>query len=302
MNDFELKQSGNKQTFKTGAQRDSQEGKPEQWMGSPLANMRYGHLLAKGASHYGMFNYMKGFPLSRTLASLQRHVDDYLLHKLGFTPDDNEDHAAAIRFGADVLMHTEEAVVRGYLPEELLDLKPPHVIKPVPREGQPESQSTVERERALVAKAINAGREMAGFLRRREGREKLAAGEPILIYVAGPFTGDGTQCVKDSNQIQAENIGRAIKDKGHYAHVPHAATAFLENGDSEQEEWKYFMTMDLMLIDRAMDALFFIGSSPGADREKQVAEKLGISVFTDLAQIPTVTKVTRDTRLEEETP
>ena len=317
MNQFELKQSGKKDTFSTGAQRDSQDGKPEQWMGSPLANVRYGHLLAKGAKHYGLFNYQKGFPLSRTLASLHRHLDQYLAELLGFPIDPIldedgepiiEDHLAAIRFGADVLMHTEEAVARGLLPKELLDIKPPHELKlaeshpdnapiPVPREEPPPVPPT-DREKQLTYQGMRVGQQMADALRRLEGREKLERGEPVLFYVAGPFTGDGSLHAKQSNQMKAEQVGKHIKALGHYVHVPHAATGYLDTEEGgDQDLWNYCMTMDLMLIERACDALFIIKSSPGADLEAKFAIEIGLPVFNDLKEIPMVTKVTYHDRL-----
>jgi hypothetical protein len=61
-------------------------------------------LLQKGAKHYGADNWMKGMPYRRTTDSMIRHIFQWL------AGDGEEDHLAAVCFGAMCLMTYEEQV------------------------------------------------------------------------------------------------------------------------------------------------------------------------------------------------
>jgi hypothetical protein len=104
------------ETFSTGAVRDSSEGKIRPDLISPLAMERLAEWLRLGAKKYSERNWEKGFPLSRTTASLYRHL---LKFQQGAT---DEDHVAAIMCNAMMIAHTQEMVKRGVLPESLLDM------------------------------------------------------------------------------------------------------------------------------------------------------------------------------------
>lgn len=106
----------------------------------------------------------------------------------------------------------------------------------------------------------------------------------LRIYVAGPYTGDGTRRAKLANIRRAVNVGRELFRKGHHPHVPHAATDFLDGHGT----WDDFMRLDLELIERWASALFYLGPSPGADRELAFAKRLGLKVFTALDEVPDV--------------
>ncbi len=116
MSDHELKQSGEKQTFKTGAQRDTQEGKSRPDLISPIFLDRLGILLDKGAAHYGERNWEKGMPLSRFLASAFRHLLAVM------DGQEDEDHAIQCAFNLMAFVHTEHCIRTGSLPIELDDV------------------------------------------------------------------------------------------------------------------------------------------------------------------------------------
>lgn len=118
----DLNQGPSKQTFATGAQRDTAENKPRPDLISPFFMFRVGQHLAKGAEHYGERNWEQGIPMSRCLASLERHIQQY---KLGLT---NEDHLAAIGCNIVFLIHYDEMIKAGMLPPELEDL--PFYLQP----------------------------------------------------------------------------------------------------------------------------------------------------------------------------
>lgn len=116
--------SGMRQQFNTGAVRDSAEDKPRPELISPYATEREAQWLAVGARKYASRNWEKGMPISRCVASLERHI---LAFKKGKT---DEDHMAAIRTNAGFILHYEEMIKRGLLPKELDDMPKYEEVKP----------------------------------------------------------------------------------------------------------------------------------------------------------------------------
>ena len=113
---YSLKQSNEKQTFETGAQRDTQESKPRLDLISPIFLERLGMVLTKGAEHYGERNWERGMPLSRLLSSAARHLNQ--------TIDglEDEDHPAQAAWNLMAYIHTLHRIRAGTLPAELDDL------------------------------------------------------------------------------------------------------------------------------------------------------------------------------------
>jgi hypothetical protein len=112
----EMHDSGQRQSFRTGAVRDSATNKPRIDLISPLALQRLGEWLRMGAQRYAERNWEKGIPVSRCIASLYRHLVAY------HAGDRQEDHLAAIMCNASFIIHYEEMVRRGRLDRELLDM------------------------------------------------------------------------------------------------------------------------------------------------------------------------------------
>lgn len=108
--------SGKRQEFETGAVRDSADDKPRPDLISPYANEREGAWLAAGAKKYLERNWEQGMPISRCIASLERHVIAYKKGKR------DEDHMAAIRTNAGFILHYEAMIKLGVLPKELDDM------------------------------------------------------------------------------------------------------------------------------------------------------------------------------------
>jgi hypothetical protein len=111
-----MEDSGKRQNFDTGAVRDTAEGKSRPDLISPYAQMRKGLWLALGAKKYAERNWERGMPISRCIASMERHIQQY---KMGMT---NEDHLAAIAVNAEFIMHYEEMIKRGRLSAALDDM------------------------------------------------------------------------------------------------------------------------------------------------------------------------------------
>jgi hypothetical protein len=99
--------SGERQSFETGARRDTQTGKPRFGLIPAYPLRRLAMHYTNGADKYGENNWTKGMPMSRTWESLERHVNAY---KEG---ENKEDHLAAIAWNVFALMWYAE-----YMPEQ----------------------------------------------------------------------------------------------------------------------------------------------------------------------------------------
>ena len=111
-----MQDSGQRETFSTGAVRDTAEGKCRPDLISPFATERLAEWLRQGSLKYAERNWEKGLPVSRSIASLCRHLMKF---QQGCT---DEDHIAAIMCNAMFIAHTQEMCKRGVLPESLLDM------------------------------------------------------------------------------------------------------------------------------------------------------------------------------------
>lgn len=120
MNEFEMKDSGERQEFDTGARRDKQDGKGRFDLISTLFTSRLAVVMERGATKYGDRNWEKGMPLSRYYNSAVRHM---LQAYEGRT---DEDHLGQAAFNIMAFMHTQEMIRKGDLPAELDDL--PRVV------------------------------------------------------------------------------------------------------------------------------------------------------------------------------
>ena len=111
-----LKDSGKKQVFNSGAQRDAREGKGRYDLIPNTALRRLALIYEKGAQKYGERNWEKGMPISRFLDSALRHIHQHIEgHR-------DEDHLAHAMWNIAGAIHTEEMVKRGKLGKELTDL------------------------------------------------------------------------------------------------------------------------------------------------------------------------------------
>jgi hypothetical protein len=114
--EYQLKDSGERQKFKTGAQRDRQFGKGRYDLIAVLALKRLADIYEKGSVKYNDRNWERGMPLSRYIDSALRHIFQYLEGKR------DEDHISQAAWNALACAQTEEMINRGLLPKELNDL------------------------------------------------------------------------------------------------------------------------------------------------------------------------------------
>lgn len=74
---FDLKDSGEREEFPTGARRDSNKGKGRFDLLPPHAMERLALVYERGAEKYGEENYLLGMPEKRFIESAMRHINEY---------------------------------------------------------------------------------------------------------------------------------------------------------------------------------------------------------------------------------
>lgn len=111
-----MKDSGERDVYLGGAQRDKAEGKGAYELITPIAMRRLAIIYEEGAKGKGARNWEEGIPMSRFMQSSFRHLYQFLEGMR------DEDHLAQAMWNIAGAIHTEEMVRRGVLPEELLDL------------------------------------------------------------------------------------------------------------------------------------------------------------------------------------
>ena len=115
---FIVKDSGERQKFETGAQRDVQSGKGRFDLLPCHAVTRLAQLFENGAVKYGDDNWRKGMPLNRYLDSALRHLIKFM------DGQRDEDHATAVIWNMMCLVESQKIIEDGLLPAELDTLRP----------------------------------------------------------------------------------------------------------------------------------------------------------------------------------
>ena len=111
-----VKDSGERQEFKTGAVRDCQAGKGRYDLLPTRAIRRLAKHYENGAVKYGDNNWLKGIPLKRMLDSAMRHLFKALEGQT------DEDHLTAAAWNILGIVELQERIEEGLLPKELDDI------------------------------------------------------------------------------------------------------------------------------------------------------------------------------------
>lgn len=96
--------------FKTGAIRDTQEGKLDfiECLSYTALN-RYILYMTGKKQKYGSGNFKKGIPVESYEKSLMRHIDKYMRNKFENGNDEkDQDHLSAMVFNIFGILHEEE--------------------------------------------------------------------------------------------------------------------------------------------------------------------------------------------------
>ena len=112
---YELKDSGERIEYNSGALRDITTNKGRFDLISPIFLKRLAVVCEKGGRKYSDRNWEKGMPLMRFIDSAERHIND---HKEGKR---DEDHIVQAAWNLHCFCHTLEMIKRGILPKELDD-------------------------------------------------------------------------------------------------------------------------------------------------------------------------------------
>jgi len=107
----------------------------------------------------------------------------------------------------------------------------------------------------------------------------------MRIFVAGPYSGTVEEAHTNVRAAMAE--ATELMHRGHEPFVPHLSHYWHlqmvdEGAPCSYERWMRWTCAWL----RQCEALFFLGSSPGADRERALAEELGLPIYTSLKEVP----------------
>jgi Domain of unknown function (DUF4406) len=95
------------------------------------------------------------------------------------------------------------------------------------------------------------------------------------IYVAGPYSTPDPE----SNTREAIKIGDALLNLGYYPFVPHLTHFWEQLYHHKYNEW---MALDFAWLSKCDALIRLPGESNGADKEIEVANKIGIPVFYGL--------------------
>jgi hypothetical protein len=98
---YTVKDSGERSTYPSGAQRDNAEGKGRPELSSAQGLLRVWRWYELGAKKYSDRNWEKGMNISRYCGAAMRHLVKYMWGC------DDEDHLAAVMWNCMCIMHHE---------------------------------------------------------------------------------------------------------------------------------------------------------------------------------------------------
>ncbi len=108
----------------------------------------------------------------------------------------------------------------------------------------------------------------------------------MLIAVAGPYSAE-TEEQKAAN-LKAMNIAAAeVYKKGHIPVIGVNASLYVADELKDRERKKVISDISFAIVERC-DAILIIGSSPGADHERELISNQGLPVYYSFDEIPEV--------------
>jgi hypothetical protein len=113
----------------------------------------------------------------------------------------------------------------------------------------------------------------------------------LKIYVAGPITPRGASAheaprVVQKNVDKAIDIGIELMKRGHLPFIPHLSH-YINLRTDESFPAEFWYSFDFPWMD-VCDALFYIGSSLGADKELEYAKKKKMTIYYSLFEVPSI--------------
>ena len=105
----------------------------------------------------------------------------------------------------------------------------------------------------------------------------------MRIYIIGPITAEHPREVL-KNVNSAIDAGIEIMKRGHSVFIPHLFY-YMHMRPNCPFEYEEYVKNDFEWL-KVSDAVFFLKSSPGSDKELKIAKKLGLKIFKSLDEIP----------------
>ncbi len=108
----------------------------------------------------------------------------------------------------------------------------------------------------------------------------------MKIYIAAPYTASSEKEI-EANVNRVIDVGISILKMGHIPFIPHL-THFVELRSKETSaglKYEDYMEWDREWL-LACDAILYLASSPGADRELKLAKKNGLTEYCSVEEIP----------------
>jgi hypothetical protein len=108
------------------------------------------------------------------------------------------------------------------------------------------------------------------------------------IYIAGPYS--ATEVAVRINNVQmALHAARSLIDKGWAPFVPHLSHYADDYYRAIRKPLEYegYIWWDNSFLD-VCDALYYLGSSPGADAELARAITMGLPTYRRMSEVPTI--------------
>jgi len=106
----------------------------------------------------------------------------------------------------------------------------------------------------------------------------------MLIVIAGPYSAD-SEAKRSANLEVLNNAAAEVYRKGHIPVIGVNASLFVADKLNDLNRSEVISKISFAIVERC-DAILMIGSSPGADKEKEIIEGKGLPVYHSLKEIP----------------
>lgn len=198
-----LPDSGARETYSTGAEREPrpvEKGRFDLIPPGPL--LRVAVHYARGAEKYAERGWERGMPMSRTLCSLEGHINAW---KAG---DSGEDHLAAVVWNALALMHHEDTP--GL--ETMRDVPtrgagaPPAPIAPIEPRAPSAPPTLLDRARKLLAEMHKCIGSVQALSVPDADQERLVAGVVRVATSLADSLSKAAACAASGNQYQLQFV------------------------------------------------------------------------------------------------
>ena len=112
----------------------------------------------------------------------------------------------------------------------------------------------------------------------------------MRIYIAGPYCPQNCS-LHEAAKVAQTNVDKAIEvanrliERGHFVFVPHLSHYIHTHYSCKRDYGDWWYEEDNTFLTHWAEAIFFIGSSKGADMELELAKKLGLKIFHSIGEV-----------------